>query len=103
MSRSAAPSLGLRLLVSLLALLRMLWALQHLVTRGGVTYLLLLSLGVFGLCGVGFWWLEPRVLSCGDGLWLAFTTAATVGYGDIVPSTGGTSSSSTSGGDCYRR
>jgi voltage-gated potassium channel len=27
------------------------------------------------------------VLSFGDGLWLAFTTAATVGYGDIVPST----------------
>ncbi|MGL4577251.1 MAG: potassium channel family protein, partial [Burkholderiaceae bacterium] len=25
--------------------------------------------------------------SLADGLWLAFTTAATVGYGDIVPST----------------
>jgi len=80
-------SLGLRLLVSLLALLRVLWALQHLVTRGGVTYLLLLSLGVFGLCGVGFWWLEPTVSTLPDGLWLAFTTAATVGYGDVVPTT----------------
>jgi voltage-gated potassium channel len=52
-----------------------------------VTYLLLLSLGVFGLCGVGFWWLEPTVATLPDGLWLAFTTAATVGYGDVVPTT----------------
>jgi voltage-gated potassium channel len=36
---------------------------------------------------VGFWILEPRALTLSDGLWLAFTTAATVGYGDIVPST----------------
>jgi voltage-gated potassium channel len=42
---------------------------------------------VLGFCGVGFWALEPRVHSLGDGMWLAFTTAATVGYGDIVPST----------------
>jgi voltage-gated potassium channel len=31
--------------------------------------------------------LEPKVETLSDGLWLAFTTAATVGYGDIVPST----------------
>jgi voltage-gated potassium channel len=37
--------------------------------------------------GAGFYWLEPRVPSYGDGLWLAFITGATVGYGDIVPST----------------
>lgn len=45
-----------------------------------------LSLAVFALCGLGFWWLEPRVHSFGDGLWLAFITASTVGYGDLVPS-----------------
>jgi voltage-gated potassium channel len=39
------------------------------------------------LGGVGFWWLDPHVKTLSDGLWLAFTTAATVGYGDLVPST----------------
>ena len=50
-------------------------------------YSLLLCLMILGLGGVGFWILEPQANSLTDGLWLAFTTAATVGYGDIVPST----------------
>lgn len=50
-------------------------------------YPLGLSMAILLLGGLGFWWLEPQVLSLTDGLWLAFTTAATVGYGDIVPST----------------
>ena len=37
--------------------------------------------------GAGFWLLDPGVPTFADGLWLAFTTAATVGYGDVVPST----------------
>ena len=48
---------------------------------------LLLCLFILALGGVGFWILEPRAKTLSDGLWLAFTTAATVGYGDIVPST----------------
>ncbi|MDC8786505.1 potassium channel family protein [Roseateles koreensis] len=80
-------ALAARLFVALLTLLRMVWAIKSWVTRGGLGYLLSLALLVLGFCGVGFWALEPRVHSLGDGLWLAFTTAATVGYGDIVPTT----------------
>jgi len=50
-------------------------------------YPLGLSLTILLLGGLGFWYLEPKVDNLTDGLWLAFTTAATVGYGDIVPST----------------
>ena len=39
--------------------------------------------------GAGFFWLEPTVHSYADGLWLAFVTGATVGYGDLVPTTSG--------------
>jgi voltage-gated potassium channel len=55
--------------------------------RRGVSYSLLLCAVILLLGGVGFWWLDPHVHSLADGLWLAFTTAATVGYGDLVPST----------------
>ena len=37
--------------------------------------------------GWGFWAIDPAIDTFGDGVWLAFTTAATVGYGDLVPST----------------
>lgn len=56
-------------------------------TRRGLIYSALLSLAILALGGAGFWIIEPQVDSFTDGLWLAFTTAATVGYGDIVPST----------------
>ncbi len=86
-STASHGALAARLLVALLTLARMVWAIKAWVTRGGLTYLLLIALVVLGLCGVGFWALEPRVQGLGEGLWLAFTTAATVGYGDLVPST----------------
>jgi voltage-gated potassium channel len=57
------------------------------IARRGVIYSLVLCGLILGLGGVGFWMLDPRVLTLTDGLWLAFTTAATVGYGDLVPST----------------
>ena len=65
----------------------MFWAAHYVVTRGGTLYRLIAALVVLALCGLGFWWLEPTTPTFGDALWLAFTTAATVGYGDSVPTT----------------
>ncbi|NZD57102.1 ion transporter [Sphaerotilus montanus] len=65
----------------------MMWLLQHLLARDSLPSLLGAAVLVLLLCGAGFWWIEPRTPTLADGLWLAFTTAATVGYGDVVPST----------------
>ncbi|MET3133572.1 voltage-gated potassium channel [Oxalobacteraceae bacterium GrIS 1.11] len=46
-----------------------------------------LGVAVLTVSGAGFYWLEPKVLTFADGVWLAFITGATVGYGDLVPST----------------
>ena len=55
--------------------------------RRGLWYSLALCLLILLIGGVGFWALEPSIESLQEGLWLAFTTAATVGYGDVVPKT----------------
>lgn len=65
--------------------LRRLW--RRTVVRRGLTYSLVLVALIFVFGGVGFWVLDPTVHTLLDGLWLSFTTAATVGYGDMVPST----------------
>lgn len=50
-------------------------------------HLLVTACGMMSVAGAGFYWLEPSVESYADGIWLAFTTVATVGYGDLVPTT----------------
>jgi voltage-gated potassium channel len=57
------------------------------IMRRGLWYSLALCLVIMLFGGAGFWLLEPQVVTLQDGLWLAFTTAATVGYGDMVPQT----------------
>lgn len=57
------------------------------IARQGVFYSLILCGAILLLGGIGFWLLDPGVHTIPEGLWLAFTTAATVGYGDVVPST----------------
>lgn len=55
--------------------------------RHGLWYSMALCWLIMFVGGVGFWLMEPEITSLQDGLWLAFTTAATVGYGDMVPKT----------------
>lgn len=86
-SEHSVAALSARLAVAFLSLLRMVWTVQHLLTRGGLSYLLVVAVLVLLGCGLGFWWLEPTTPDLPSGLWLAFTTAATVGYGDYVPTT----------------
>ena len=55
------------------------------IARRGVIYSLILCGVILVLGGAGFLLLDPQVHTFADGLWLAFTTAATVGYGDLWP------------------
>jgi voltage-gated potassium channel len=50
---------------------------------------LIAAIGILSLlaAGFGFYVIDPEVRTIEDGIWLAFTSGATVGYGDIVPST----------------
>ncbi len=70
-----------------LILARLLASVRSLLSPNAIPSLLLLWLVALTVSGAAYFWLEPSVASFADGLWLAFTTGATVGYGDLVPTT----------------
>ncbi len=76
-----------RLAIISLLIARLVHSLRSL-TPGSTPYILLIGFGLLLLSGGGFYWLEPSVRNYWDGVWLAFTSGLTVGYGDIVPTTG---------------
>jgi voltage-gated potassium channel len=77
----------LRVAMVTFVMTRILWSLRRLFSPTALPYILGLGAVTMALAGAGFYWLEPTVQSYGEGLWLAFTSGATVGYGDIVPTT----------------
>ena len=78
---------ALRSALLLVVVLRMLVFLRRLFSPHNIVYLVALGAGMLAMAGAGFYWLEPTVHSYADGLWLAFESGATVGYGDILPTT----------------
>ncbi len=78
---------AVRVVLEVAIFLRLLGFLHAYLTPGGLVHLLFIAVAILAASGLGFYWLEPTVDSYGEGLWLAFSSAATVGYGDIYPTT----------------
>ncbi len=83
----SAVEWALRVAFVAAVVMRILLALRHFFSPTGTMYMLALGAALLGMAGAGFYWLEPTVDSYGEGLWLAFESGATVGYGDVVPTT----------------
>jgi len=77
----------LRLALVGLLLTRIVGSLRNMFSPSGIPFIMGLAASMLGLAGAGFYWLEPTVHSFADGVWLAFVTGSTVGYGDFVPTT----------------
>lgn len=81
---------AMRAAIAVLVLVRTATEFHVLFTRRGAPLLLGAGVITILLAGGVFYWLDPKINSYWDGLWLAFITGTTVGYGDVVPSTGAT-------------
>lgn len=76
----------LRVLIIAVAAARIADAVTGLSPRSAPMLILIGALAI-AFCGAAFFVLDPGIHSLGDGMWLSFVTATTVGYGDLVPST----------------
>jgi len=75
----------LRVAYVALVVARLLASVRTLLSTNAIPYAFILGIVTLTAAGAGFYSLEPTIHSFGEGLWLAFITGATVGYGDFVP------------------
>jgi voltage-gated potassium channel len=81
---------AMRAAVAILVVVRTATQFRVLFTRRGAPMLMGIAVLTMMALGALFYWLDPAIRTFGDGLWLAFITGSTVGYGDVVPTTGAT-------------
>ena len=81
---------AMRAAVAVLVIVRTATEFRVLFTRKGAPMLTGIAFLTMLVLGALFYWLDPKIHTFWDGLWLAFITGATVGYGDVVPTTGAT-------------
>jgi voltage-gated potassium channel len=78
----------LRVAIAGLVLVRTVTGFTTLFTRGGAPKLVGAAFLILLVAGGILYWIEPTIDSYWDGLWLAFVTGMTIGYGDVIPTTG---------------
>jgi len=78
----------MRVTVAGLVMVRTFAGFRFLFTRRGAPILVGAAFVILLAAGGVLYWVEPSIDNYWDGLWLAFVTGMTIGYGDVIPTTG---------------
>ncbi|MDQ3777183.1 MAG: potassium channel family protein [Pseudomonadota bacterium] len=75
----------LRLLLLLALLAQFIPSVRQVLLRNHLGYTLLIAIVITVVSGILISQVDPAISSIGDGMWFAWVTLTTVGYGDVVP------------------
>jgi hypothetical protein len=76
---------NLRLVLMLALLAQFIPSVRQALLRNHLNYTLLIAIVITVVSGILISQVDPAISSIGDGIWFAWVTVTTVGYGDLVP------------------
>ena len=75
----------IRLLLLVALLVQFIPSVRHVLLRNHLGYTLSIAIVITVVSGIVISQVDPAISSIGDGIWFAWVTLTTVGYGDVVP------------------